>query len=934
VEAGAAAGATYEPTQEVRFAVVMYGGVSLAIYINGVVQELLHLVRATAPAAAPTEDGPAATTLLREDELEGSEQVYRELGRILRHAQNEPRSEPPAPTEPIRTRFIVDILSGSSAGGINGIFLAKALANDARLGPLKDLWVEEGDIEKLVNDGKSYAGTDLDREKPSSILNSRRMYWELLDAFRGMDADSKPAGSRSRLVDELDLWITATDLRGLMLPIGLYDRVVYEQRYRNLFHFRYSNPYSGDATTEAENQLVAENNPMLAFAARATSSFPFAFEPMELDAIDPVLAKKKFAGDYESRGSDAYGEFFRAYLAAEGPESDYAARQFGDGGYLDNKPFTASTENLLVRRADLPVDRKLIYVEPDPGDVHATPIVAGEPPPAPVPPDKRPPPQRFDALQNVRAALLTLPRQETIREDLEALLQRNRDVARLVRAVEEVEAAIDDDWRPPKREDWVGTSPQEAAQTYGFQYAAYVRLKLALLLDDLAETATILAGLETSSDERSAIRCFIQAWFRRTYPDPKSKNEFLLQFDVPYRLRRLDFLQSRIDKLLLEPGAPSQALYTLKRELTALFVRLLGAGRSVRRRSSANPAYQAFESLAGAGLGRRELLTVLAGARNESESVAKAAAILDRQPAIVARIDALRDAVRTALKPALLAADVRAAIEGHRTEAPEAVGALLTALDRYEVFDSVIVPISYGLIGESDRVEVIRVSPEDATSLRDEVATGRRKLGGIALGHFGGFFRKDWRENDILWGRLDAAERIIDTLLAEEDATPELRAAMIAQAHRAIVKDDQKLESDADVDAFLARLRDGEVDRKVPEDEMESVVDRALTVTGRVLENTPSGGPLQAAGPLLRLVGATEAGPVRKLAWLGAALAAAAGAALLAWGLVDDGILRVVFGAILLALGLLAAALLVGERWVIRRLLRPKPRRRPPPPPS
>ena len=34
--------------QEVRFAVVMYGGVSLAIYINGVAQELLRLVRSTA----------------------------------------------------------------------------------------------------------------------------------------------------------------------------------------------------------------------------------------------------------------------------------------------------------------------------------------------------------------------------------------------------------------------------------------------------------------------------------------------------------------------------------------------------------------------------------------------------------------------------------------------------------------------------------------------------------------------------------------------------------------------------------------------------------------------------------------------------------------------------------------------------------------------
>jgi hypothetical protein len=38
----------YRPEQEFRFAVVLYGGVSLAIYINGVAQELLRMVRATA----------------------------------------------------------------------------------------------------------------------------------------------------------------------------------------------------------------------------------------------------------------------------------------------------------------------------------------------------------------------------------------------------------------------------------------------------------------------------------------------------------------------------------------------------------------------------------------------------------------------------------------------------------------------------------------------------------------------------------------------------------------------------------------------------------------------------------------------------------------------------------------------------------------------
>jgi hypothetical protein len=39
----------FDPRVEVRLAVVMYGGVSLAVYEYGVARELLELVRATAP---------------------------------------------------------------------------------------------------------------------------------------------------------------------------------------------------------------------------------------------------------------------------------------------------------------------------------------------------------------------------------------------------------------------------------------------------------------------------------------------------------------------------------------------------------------------------------------------------------------------------------------------------------------------------------------------------------------------------------------------------------------------------------------------------------------------------------------------------------------------------------------------------------------------
>ena len=61
-----------EPFKEVRLAVVMYGGVSLAIYINGVAQELMSLVRAAAPA---DRDAAGGSALLPNRELRGAEQV-------------------------------------------------------------------------------------------------------------------------------------------------------------------------------------------------------------------------------------------------------------------------------------------------------------------------------------------------------------------------------------------------------------------------------------------------------------------------------------------------------------------------------------------------------------------------------------------------------------------------------------------------------------------------------------------------------------------------------------------------------------------------------------------------------------------------------------------------------------------------------------------
>src|SRR5881398_3736078 len=196
----------------------MYGGVSLAIYINGVAQELLNIVRATAAKAVDSDE-----PLLSEEELSGATSVYRKLGQYFAIQDKEARGKnlkQANPTkEPIRVRFIVDVISGTSAGGINGVFLAKALARNQGMDGLKKLWLSEGDLDKLLNDQRSIedlAGFKLTKPQ-KSLLNSQRMYRKLLEALAAMETSeaSNMQKEDSPLVNELDLFITTTDIEGI-----------------------------------------------------------------------------------------------------------------------------------------------------------------------------------------------------------------------------------------------------------------------------------------------------------------------------------------------------------------------------------------------------------------------------------------------------------------------------------------------------------------------------------------------------------------------------------------------------------------------------------------------------------------------------------------------------------------------------------------------
>jgi hypothetical protein len=86
--------------------------------------------------------------------------------------------------------------------------------------------------------------------------------------------------------------------------------------------------------------------------------------------------------------------------------------------------------------------------------------------------------------------------------------------------------------------------------------------------------------------------------------------------------------------------------------------------------------------------------------------------------------------------------------------------------DCFEQFDTAIFPLTYETdVSTAELVSIVRISPEDATGIFD-IQPRTQKLAGSTMAHFGAFLDRSFRTNDILWGRLDGAERIIHSMMA------------------------------------------------------------------------------------------------------------------------------------------------------------------------
>jgi patatin-related protein len=758
-----AASETEGARRELRLALILYGGVSLCIYMHGTTKEIDRLVGASAALAT----GEAATNR--------SEQVYRELLAWLSQRDG------------VRTDVSVDVIAGTSAGGINGVYLAKALARNLSQDNLRDLWLDRADLKVLLW-GPSFLKW---RERvPAAVmrllakpaLDGTRMAEWLYEALEAMDDD----GPRSRLTTlmpretSMDLMVTMTDFYGYDRQVTIRSpKTVHDEQHRHVLRF---------SQNENANRYDRSDNLALAFAARATSCFPGAFEPVSPKSFCEWVKEPGPIGD----------EFFRLYQLSGADPQD--ARMV-DGGVLDNRPFAPAIDALRRKPAHVEVKRWVLYLDPDP------PAPSTRRTGLPSPPE------------TILGAISGLPRKQPILDSLIEIQEMNE---RVLAVREVIEASF-----PTVRElverlasDMLDAAPELAAfgdrdrliaeqarQELGIGYPTYLRARLAGLIDSLTDATCTLCRYPPESNQAMLTHRIWRAWgessglFSQVLTSPGARAELLDPLDVNFALRRVRFALAGVNWLYEPPSDVRDSSASAsgarpdqeqRAELDRVKRQLWDALRDLERllmdafERHGNIVQTCFPE---AGLSAHLL----------EHGLEAAPWLATHADAIERLVAALREELRPHLGE-LVATIYQTVVQlGDRRD-------VRVRYVGFALFDAHLYPIEYSAgVGEGDRLDVMRLSPRECRLL----SWSDPKVKGRQLAHFGAFTNREWRESDYLAGRLDGAERMIALLVGDEDEAA--RRSWSARAFSAILEEERaSLRSSAelidDLEAQVAYL--------------------------------------------------------------------------------------------------------------------------------
>ncbi|WP_457254646.1 patatin-like protein [Pedococcus sp. P5_B7] len=317
------------PREEVRFGVVLNGGVSLAVWMGGTVTELDRLAKADPDRP----DSPYALML-------------RLAGCVAR----------------------VDVIAGTSAGGINGAALALAQVNQAaRIATLRDLWIEQGQLETLLR--TPFVGS------PSSLMRGDEYF--LPELSKALGALAWPLKTTTAAQAPIDLTMATTVLQGnqLVTTDALGQPLPQALHAGRLRWSRWPTPERDPGTDKPlpdpfSPDRIRATASELALAARASASFPVAFEP----TFVPVGEGRRPAqpGQPASQVSARSADDRRVRPDLESVVASWGevrrsrdrSRFTVDGGLLANTPTHYALRAIQAMPADRPVRRVMLLVYP------------------------------------------------------------------------------------------------------------------------------------------------------------------------------------------------------------------------------------------------------------------------------------------------------------------------------------------------------------------------------------------------------------------------------------------------------------------------------------------------------------------------------------------------------------------------------------------
>lgn len=778
-------------------ALTFTGGVSLAIWMGGVAREVDLLMQASDLRNQGSNGEPGPCT---DQDVRG---FYRGLLDLMDQ------------------QVTVDVLSGTSAGGINAALLGVAAARCVELDPLRELWLSAGSLRTLLRDPR------IDNP-PSLLQGDGQMLAELskgIESIRAQQPTPWPNPDR-----KTDVFITTT----LLSPehsrfTDDYGTELEDTDHHGQFHFT--------ETTLPAAGTAAPTGAALALAARSSASFPLAFEP----AFIPFTAAD---ADATHPDMSDYANTTRSHWAA-------------DGGLLINRPLGPMLQTIFDRAAERQVRRCLLYVTPTTGS-----FAAG---------DTATPSAPLDLLKAlIRDAGAAL--NQSIAADLAAIQDHNDRaqaasdirlqmarlgsslpegtqlagqatwdaylkkeaaalsvpvVAEIIRALN-IMPSLPPGWghAPANNQDnglrqiamttvidsWPKTPPREeqkdtAQVAAGLGLPAYdgakaTALRLIRLGYQLASTAAdrhTLAGLgKAVHDARSgAARPDLRAIVTSQLAQASTAG--------PPHPSRADAVKSTVEYVKeLNAGGTAGSLAEAWRTLAGVVEEVVdllenlvpGAGTCAPR--SPLPPWKAPVA-AEARTYVAYLKHGASGATNQTSASQEtnAAPATSATPAPKATAAQSSDATDAASRPDPEGDDTGPAQGGPGdtavagdTASTAGTGATVTRLLALYVSVRAAQPV---LAEVEQQVELIQVSGDTRSLLSRSRSTAHQKLTGAQVHNFGAFYKGSWRANDWMWGRLDACGWLVHVLLDPRRIL-------------AVLENDPDVAEDAFLDTFTTRL--------------------------------------------------------------------------------------------------------------------------------